>query len=252
MSTFLKKANLPQGTVSLLICGGLNAELVDYLKSRDIELLFTRENLTVDSAVRRHADLSVLYIGKGVIIIDKGQIELISELRESGFTVYETVKSVSGNYPGDCILNHAVIGDSIIGNSKIFDESVKNESSAFKIIHTNQGYSKCSVLVVDEKSIITDDESVAQRASESGIDSLLISKGDVFIEGHEYGFIGGASGKISKNEIIFFGDITGHRDYERIKDFLSVRGMKIISLDFPLTDFGGIIPVKENIFLNIY
>ena len=100
---------------------------------------------------------------------------------------------------------------------------------------------------MDENSIITDDESVARRAVEKGLNCLLISKGDVSLDGHEYGFIGGASGKILKDEIIFFGDISKHRDYERIEAFIRERKMRIISFDFPLTDFGGIIPIRESL-----
>ncbi len=248
MSSFLKKPNLPDGRVTTLICGGLNAKLIDYLERRGIELLYTEENITVDKAVSNHADLFALYLGDGRIIIDRGQTELISELKASGFSVTETDGKVAGAYPGDCILNHTVVDKYIIGNSKIFDKTVKEECEVFNVIHTNQGYCKCSVLVVNENSVITDDESIARNIREKGIECLLISKGDVFLDGHEYGFIGGASGKIAKSEIIFFGDITKHRDYMRIKEFLADRDIDIISFDFPLTDFGGIITLKENIF----
>ena len=248
MSSFIVKPNLPEGRVSALICGGLNERLTDFLKGRGIEIFYTVPNKSADRAVAEHADLSVLYLGEGRIIIDRGQPELIEGLRISGFLVSQTEKNVEGLYPDDCILNHAVVGDFIIGKRKIFDTTVARLTNDLEIINVNQGYCKCSVLVVDGNSIITDDESVYVNASKKGIDSLLISKGDVSLDGHEYGFIGGASGKISHNEILFFGDITLHRDYERIRAFLSVRGMEIISLDFPLTDFGGIIPIKENIF----
>ena len=80
---------------------------------------------------------------------------------------------------------------------------------------------------------------------ENGFDCLLIAKGDVSLPGHEYGFIGGASAKISESEVLFFGDITKHRDYKKIADFIKKYGYEIISLDFPLTDFGGIIPIIE-------
>ncbi len=248
MSDFLKNPNLPDGIVTTLICGGLNTELIDYLKGRGIEIFYTEENKTVGKAVSKHADLSVLYLGDGNIIIDREQKNLILTLKKSGFSVNESAVGVGGSYPGDCILNHTVIGGRIIGNSKIFDPTVKRLCGDSQVISVNQGYCKCSVLVVDENSIVTDDESIARNTRENGIDCLLISKGDIFLDQHEYGFIGGASGKISKSEIIFFGDISKHRDYDRIKGFLTDRGLKIISFDFPLTDFGGIIPVKENIF----
>ncbi len=247
MSDFLKNANLPEGQVTSLICGGLNNVIISHLEKRGIEVIYTKENNFVDKSVSKHCDLSVLYLGEGKIIVDRGQTELISKLKATGFSVTETVKKVEGHYPDDCILNHTIIGEQIIGNSKIFDDSVKEGCKKLDVISVKQGYCKCSILVVDENSIITDDESIARTAGKKGIDCLFISKGDIFLEGHEYGFIGGASGKLSRDEIIFFGDITKHRDYSRIKKFTEERGVKIISLDFPLADFGGIIPVKENI-----
>ena len=248
MSAFLKNPNLPSGKVASLICGGLNAELIDYFESSGIELYYSEENNAIDKAVSKHTDLSALYLGNGKIIIDKGQSELIKRLESVGFTVTETENTVTGSYPGDCILNHTVINGFIIGKSQIFDAAVKRLCKNLNLISVNQGYCKCSVLVVDENSVITDDVSIARKVSEKGINCLLISKGDVFLDGHGYGFIGGASGKISEDEIVFFGDVTEHRDYKRIKEFLDKRKMRIICFDFPLTDFGGIIPVKENNF----
>ncbi len=247
MIRFILNPNVPDGYVTALICGGLNKELCDYLNSRGIEILYTEKNGMVESSVSEHSDLSALYLGEGRIIVDRGQTGLISVLNEKGFYVTETAKTVEGSYPDDCILNHTIIGKYIIGNSKIFDESVKKECRSLEVIHTNQGYCKCSVLIVDENSVITDDESIACSVQKKGINCLLISKGDVALHGHDYGFIGGAGGKISKNELIFFGDITKHSDYGRIKEFICDRGIKFISFDFPLTDFGGIIPIKENI-----
>ncbi len=248
MTDFIKNPNLPEREVSQLICGGLNDELIRFFESRGIQILYTCENLSSDESVRKHADISVLYLGNGRIIADSSQKELIEKLKESGFSVTQAVKSAEGLYPEDCILNHTVIGRYIIGKEKIFDESVKSLARDLEVVSVNQGYCKCSVLVVDENSLITDDGSVARKAAEKGIDCLLISKGDVFLDGHEYGFIGGASGKISKDEVVFFGDITKHRDYERIKSFLHERGIRTVHFSFRLTDFGGIIPLKENNF----
>ncbi len=248
MNSYLKNPNLPDGKVTELICGGLNKEIIDYFEKRNIRILYTAENQKIDKSVSKHCDLSVLYLGNGKIITDITQNELTEKLKEEGFETIKTHKAVKGFYPNDCILNHTIISDFIIGNSKIFDESVKKHCSNFKVLHTNQGYCKCSVLVVDENSIISDDESVSHIAFKNGLDCLLVRKGDIFLEGHEYGFIGGASGKISPDEIVFFGDITKHSDYDKIRDFIEKRMIKIISFDFPLTDFGGIVPVKENIF----
>ena len=248
MSSFIKKANLPEGKVDALICGRINEKLSLFFESNGIRMIYVEDNTFVDRAVSGHADISALYLGEGRIVVDCGQRKLITHLKKMGLSVMETAKKVEGRYPDDCILNHTVIGHNIIGKESSFDNSVKRLCREKDIISVNQGYCKCSTLVVDETSVITDDESVARSVCKKGLNCLLISKGDVFLEGHSYGFIGGASGKISKNEIVFFGDIMKHRDYNKIKEFIYDRGMKIISLDFPLSDFGGIIPIMENLF----
>lgn len=245
MSRFIKNPNLPESSVKSLICGGINEELTDYLRKRNIDLFFTEKNSFVDRAVSHHCDISALYIGNGKIIVDKQQDKLIDSLRYKGLTVFESRKEVKGDYPNDIILNHTLIGRYIIGKKSCFDPVLKENIESLEVIDTKQGYSKCSVLVVDENSIITDDASISKAANKFGINCLLISKGDISIEGHEYGFIGGASGKLSKNEVIFFGDITKHKDYEDIKKYLDARDIAIISFSFPLTDFGGIIPFEE-------
>lgn len=247
MSSCIVNPNLPRGKVTALICGGLNKVVSDFFCDRGIKILLTEENRRVDPAVSRHCDLFSLYLGNGKMIVDRHQEKMAEKLKDDGFEVIKTFKAVEGSYPGDCIINHTVIGKYIIGNSKIFDRALKDQCTDFYVIHTNQGYCKCSVLVIDERSVITDDESIALNCLKNGFDCLLISKGDILLEGHEYGFIGGASGKISSDEVVFFGDIAKHRDYSRIQKFIQERGMKIISFDFPLSDFGGIIPIKENI-----
>ena len=132
-----------------------------------------------------------------------------------------------------------------MGNFAFADDKLLTLTESLSKLDIKQGYCKCSCLVINENALITDDKSIYNIALKNGVDCLLVSKGDVTLPGHNYGFIGGASGKISKTEVLFFGDVTKHRDYKKIADFIEKHGCKIISLDFPLTDFGGIIPITE-------
>ena len=75
---------------------------------------------------------------------------------------------------------------------------------------------------------------------------LLIEKGDIFLSGHDYGFIGGASAKISNKEIFFFGNLENHRNHKEILVFLDKYSCKAIYLkNTPLTDVGGIVSIGE-------
>ena len=245
MIRFLENPNLPKGRVKAVICGELCAELNGYLDLIGIERLVINPNIYIDPAVKYHADMSALHIGKNKIVLSENQQVLYTLLKERGFEVSFTSREIKGEYPDDIALNLTVIGDKILGKLSFADETALGWCSYYSKIDVRQGYCKCSCLVVRDNALITDDESVYKIAVKNCLDCLLISKGDVLLPGHQYGFIGGASGKISENEVLFFGDITAHRDYKKIAGFIEKHGCRIISLDFPLTDFGGIIPIIE-------
>ena len=99
---------------------------------------------------------------------------------------------------------------------------------------------------MNENSVITEDEGIAEILKRHNIDVLKISAGDVLLPGHDYGFLGGASGKISKDKLFFAGDIKSHRDYKDIYNFCTMRDVMPISLcEGRLIDLGSIIPVLE-------
>lgn len=245
MITFVEKANLPKGKVAAVICGVLCRELNDYLDSVDIKRIVITPNEDIDPSVKYHADMAVIHLGLDRILIDRNQKVLCQKLCEMGFDVKFTDREIKGEYPDDIGLNFAIVGDNIVGRQAFADRNLIALTDKLNRVDVKQGYCKCSTLVVSEEAVITDDESVGRNFSDCGIDVLLISKGDILLEGHGYGFIGGASCKLSEDELLFFGDITKHRDYKKIAGFINRHGCKIKYLDFPLTDFGGIIPITE-------
>jgi hypothetical protein len=247
MIGFIESPNLPKGKVRRIICGELCPQLKLYFESNHIEMLMIEPNIYIDPAVKYHADTAVIHLGGNRILLDRNQQILGSVLEENGFEVHYTADRVKGEYPFDIALNFTIIGKNFLGKLNYADKKLRSLTEDYNHLFVKQGYCKCSCLVVNENAIITDDKSIYDIAAKNCIDCLLIAKGDVSLDGHEYGFIGGASGKISDNEILFFGDITKHRDYKKIADFIEKHGCKIISLDFPLTDFGGIVPITEEV-----
>ncbi len=246
MMNFIENSNLPEKRVKAVICGSDDANIINFFNKKGIEVLQTMPNFDIAPAVATHADMAVLHLGAENIILDRRQAELKNKLQRIGMTVYETDEKISGSYPNDIKLNFAVLGNQVIGNFKYADKQLRSLVFDKYKIDVRQGYCKCSVLVVKKNAVITDDESTHRKMSQNGIDSLLISKGDISLHGHEYGFIGGASGKISSNDVVFFGDIKKHRDFEVIKAFLSKYECNFLCTDeSPLRDIGGIIPILE-------
>ena len=247
MIRFIENPNLPQGKIKIVICGELCDKLNSYLDSIRVQRILIEPNNLIDKAVKFHADMAAIHLGANKVLVDKNQVSLGEKLINSNFDVYHSEKSVKGEYPCDVGLNFALFGKNLMGSFRYADDKLLELTTEYNRIDVKQGYCKCSCLIVSDNAVITDDNSIYMALNECGVDVLLISKGDIRLDGHDYGFIGGASCKISEENILFFGDMTKHRDYKKIADFIKKRGCDIISLDFPLTDFGGMIPVSEEV-----
>ncbi len=161
----------------------------------------------------------------------------------------ESENSIRSPYPYDCGLCCVILGNTCIANINTIDPAIKKYCSAkcIKMIHVNQGYTKCSVAVVDENSIITSDHGISDVLSRAGYDVLTISDGFIRLKGYDTGFIGGCCGYIDNNTLAFWGDINNHPDHLIIKDYLSKKGKKYINISDTeeLTDYGSLIPLKQ-------
>ena len=170
-------------------------------------------------------------------------LEVFSDIREyhrelSLNFVSETPKDA---FPGDCALNALVMGDILFArkdsvSDRIIDHAKKE---GLRVVNVRQGYPACATLALGAKHAVTADRGLHLVFSKEGIESLLISEGDITLPPYEYGFIGGSS-FVYGSSVYFFGDLDTHRDSERIKIFLKRHGFSAISLaKGVLRDLGG-------------
>jgi len=120
---------------------------------------------------------------------------------------------------------------------------LKAAENAGKIpVNVRQGYTKCSCTVVDGHSVITADPGIAACLERlGGVDVLRIRPGYVSLPGFDYGFLGGASGRVG-DELIFSGDLSAHPDFGVISDFIKAHGVQLRYFpEYPLEDIGSII-----------
>lgn len=196
----------------------------------------TIPSLCVSTPVSRHADVLYLKTDDNVLYISECQKENVSIATENGYTV-KTVQ-LSPEYATECRLNMVVVEDIVLCNPKTcMDIGMFGNKT---IIRTNQGYTRCSTVVMED-GFITEDENIYKALTACGKQVLLIKKGYVSLEGYDYGFIGGASVYMKDKKILlFFGDISIHPDYLAIKDFCGRNGVKTDYIkDIKLTDIGG-------------
>lgn len=153
------------------------------------------------------------------------------------------ISAVGKTYPADCIYNAACTGRFFIHKLDITDKVLLKaaEEMGMILVDVPQGYSKCSVVVVDETGIITSDMGIAKKCEGAGVDVLTVEAGHIALPGFKYGFIGGASGRIG-DRIYFEGDLSSHPDFEKIVDFIDSRGLKAVyNKEMPITDIGSIV-----------
>lgn len=243
--SFVKSPNLPQGRLKRAIVGN-HPEVIAVLHSFGTEVIVAPENKSVQQPVRSHADMTVLHMG-GDSFISYDET-MASELRSIGAKCGLPELTQSSVYPHDIGLNCLIIGKYLVCNTRYCDSNVLKIAiaSGRDIIDVNQGYARCSTAVIDEHSVITADKGIAKRLLGETLDVLLIRQGFIELPGYDHGFIGGCCAKLSSDKILFCGDVMTHPDGAEIKEFISARGIEIISTgDHQLFDFGGVVCVEE-------
>ncbi|MCQ2479315.1 MAG: hypothetical protein MJ120_01645 [Clostridia bacterium] len=246
----LHRPNLPQGKVRHVAVSDFSKPLLAKLSELDIEPIITIKSENLDQKINHHTDMLILNYSKGEILADKSQKNNFVNFLTIGYSCSELFSQIESPYPKDSLLNAVFIGDKLICNSKTIEKSVKNyaEKSGLTIIPVKQGYTKCSICVVDDNSLITDDESVYTACTANEIDTLLVAKGSVQLKGFDYGFIGGCTSLIDKDKLLFNGDLNFHSDCNKIVDFLKKHSVMPVCVENqPLVDIGSIIPLTEEI-----
>ena len=241
---YVQTPNLPIHADTVIVSECITREMADSLKRFGCGILYAPNIPMAFEGISDHPDCRIAHMGGNVFIAAPDAAQYYKNLLPDA-NLIQGISPVGGNYPGDAAYNIAWIGNRAMHNIKCTDARAA-EFIGGKIINTKQGYSKCSTCIVDENSIITEDISISRAAEKAGIDVLKIQYGGVRLRGADYGFIGGCCGKLRRDLLAFFGDVSAHPEYERIFSFCTRRGVTPVSLSrCPLTDFGSILPICE-------
>lgn len=243
---YVELPNLPQKKATAMIISPQYERVLADLTAMNIELIVTEKCHDVQDAVGFHADILCHHLGGDDIVVYPYSHGLNKSLEELGMNVLFSSTRLTEKYPYDISLNAARIGDNLICNRKYTDQAILTGATYENIVDVKQGYAKCSTLIIDEKSIVTADASIANSCKELGLEVLKIMDGGIRLDGYAYGFIGGAGVKLSQSKIYFTGKLKSHSDGENIRHFIESRNIEIIegSLD-KLVDIGSMIPIME-------
>ena len=218
------RASRPAGQV-IISCDAFD-ELKQYLIDSGRDVLEFGPIDNVAGPVKKHPDLVFCKLGPWKVFEgDSGKL--------------------SPKYPGDVIYNGCSTGKYFIHNLKYTDPGLLDSAreAGLELINVRQGYGRCSILPIDEDSIITYDKGIAIVCEDAGLNVLRVAPGHVALPGYDEGFIGGTAGRVG-DEILFNGDLSAHPDFGAIGDFIEERGLGMRYFEgWPLTDIGSVIEV---------
>ncbi|MGE5474281.1 MAG: DUF6873 family GME fold protein [Ignavibacteriales bacterium] len=248
---FLKESFIPENQVKLMLIDGRTpSPILEKLSSLGIDFILTKKCSTVHDSISYHPDIQLHPLGNGKFAVCLESFEYISkELLKYNCEIICGTKPLNSNYPGDIAYNIARIGEICLHNFKYTEPIIKNYFQENNLLMANvkQGYSKCSTALLKKSAIITSDVGIHGTAIKYGIDSLLISPGNIVLKGQPYGFTGGCTGLISPDILAVTGSFENHPDYEKIITHAKKHSVKILPLskNIPI-DLGSLIPILES------
>lgn len=195
---------------------------------------------------QKHADMQILPINNDILILNECTA-LVKKLSNERLLFCN--KKVGKKYPENILLNFLFLNNTLYGKLSAIDKNLLDycKENSIRTVNINQGYARCSTLVINNNTVITSDLSIEKALKNDEVEVLLISSGNIVLDGYNYGFIGGAGGKIDENTVAFFGNIQNHPDYILIEEFCKKHNVtiKVICKDMPLTDIGGIVEIAN-------
>lgn len=225
-------------------------EIVNNITKLGIDIIPSFKSLQVSKPLSGHPDMQICKLPGGVYVCsDETYSYYQSALKNYNIKLFKGESTLKSNYPQDVAYNVAWIGEWAVHNTLYTDSQIELclNSLNIKILNVNQGYSKCNICTVSDNAIITSDAGIKNALTKQAIDCLQIREGHIDIFRWDYGFIGGASGKLDNSTLAFCGDISLHPDYDKISDFCAKYNVNCASLSKKrLTDLGSIIIIDNS------
>lgn len=218
-----------------IVDGRVEKEIEDFFVNNNIEVIKVKNILGARPETACHPDIffHVLSNKRLVCAPQVANLRNVYDiLTARGFEIIYGKSVIEGNYSSEVAYNVARIGKVAFHNLKYTDPILRREleNEGVSLIHVNQGYTKCSVSIVDENSIITADKGIARMVTIAGIDTLLIEpEQGIYIDGKNQGFIGGATGKLN-NTWLISGELSNLKDFKIIEKFLNSKNVEVVSI----------------------
>ena len=223
----------------LVISYKASEDFKNFLRVNDYSFIQTIANPNLDPRICDHPDLSLFKLDNNTIVIDEG----VFSYYEDKLPGYKLIRGarVGQNYPKDSLYNVVGFKNFYIHND-FTEKNIENFFRAKKIsfLKVNQGYSRCSIIPL-KNFLITSDFGI-YKALKDKVAIELVDEDYVYLDGFDKGFLGGTCGLVG-NKLIFTGDISEHKAYQKIKDICQRENIEITYPKTALVDLGSVIEI---------
>ncbi len=242
---YLKNAHLPEYPVhTVLLDRNVSKVSINTLNKLGIDVILSQEINSLYPGVSTHPDMQIHHLENNRFVCEPTVAKYYKNtLKNSNIC---SGGELIEKYPYDILYNAVKIGNTLLHNLTYTDKAIKEYFSDknVSLVNVKQGYTKCSVCVLNEQAVITSDKLIARAVSEVGIDALWVEPYDIILEGVSHGLIGGICGKIDKNVLAVNGDVSRLSCGKSFLSFCEKHDIKVVSLndDTPV-DIGSIMPL---------
>lgn len=213
------------------------------------KIIEVKKNKNTYTEISSHTDIFICKVGDK-LIVEPSQYDNFKKIKN----VKKGFETIGEMYPLDIKYNVCIIGNKAIHNFKYTDIALKEEllKNNYEMINTTQGYTNCSIAVIDENSAIVTDKGLYKILEKNNIEVLYI-KEELDIKllsekcySNKKGFIGGVISRVGNN-IFVTGDLNKIDKEQKIRQFILKRGIEIIEFEnIDVIDYGGIIEIDDD------
>ena len=219
------------------------------LKQLGYNLIELKQNQDIYPEISSHVDIFTCKIGDK-IIIEPTQYNQIKSNFNQKYDIEKGKERIEAKYPYDIKYNVCIIGKIAVHNFNYTDTKIKEEliKQGYELINTTQGYTNCSIAVIDNNSAIVTDKGLCKILQKHNMDVLYLNyEPDIKLldsnnsYSNKKGFIGGCISRIDNN-IIVFGDLNKIDINGEIRQFIKQRKLTLIDFEgLDVIDYGGVI-----------
>lgn len=244
---YIKQPNLPtRKACKVIVDYRISEESQKSLEKEGIEVIKTVPISSLYEQVNGHPDMQIHHLGDNNFVCEPSSFSYYKEKLKGANLLKGT--ELSEKYPYDILYNGALCNYVFFHKLNYTEKEIINfyNHKKVRLVNVNQGYSKCSVAVIADNTIITSDEQIHKKALEFGLNSLYVNPIQIILNGMSNGFIGGVCGLIDKNVLAINGSLNCFDDGRKIKKYCEAYNIKILELqNSKLVDIGSIIPVMQ-------